>query len=95
MVFHGDYLMPFLEENMKDEWDATFMIQDVGMATRLGGNAVAATKDADDPEMAAKFLQFLADEKNMREFCEIAQFVPVREAMLGQELDYKLQSRRP
>src|SRR5919112_4441754 len=50
MMLQGDWLMPFLADSMQDEWGVTYMIRDTGMASDLGGNAVAATADAKDPE---------------------------------------------
>ncbi len=59
MMLQGDWLMPFLKDNMKDEWGVTYMIRDAKMASDLGGNAVAATRDSKNPDAAASFLKFL------------------------------------
>jgi multiple sugar transport system substrate-binding protein len=68
----------------------TYMIQDTSMASDLGGNAVAATADAKDPEAAAGFLKFLASDEEMKQFCIDAQFIPVRTSLVQEGLDYKL-----
>jgi multiple sugar transport system substrate-binding protein len=90
MMLQGDWLMPFLADSMQDEWGVTYMIQDTAMASDLGGNAVAATADAKDPEAAAGFLEFLASDEEMKQFCIDAQFIPVRTSLVQEGLDYKL-----
>jgi multiple sugar transport system substrate-binding protein len=75
---------------MQDEWGVTYMIKDTSMASDLGGNAVAATADTKDPEGTASFLEFLASEEEMKQFCIDAQFIPVRTSLVQEGLDYKL-----
>lgn len=90
MMLNGDWLIPFLEENMSAGWDVTYMIQDKEMASDLGGNALAVTKDSKNAEAAADFVKFATNEENMRRFCVDAQFVPVRTSLVDQQLDFKL-----
>lgn len=90
MMLQGDWLMPFLEENMQAGWNVTYMIRDVQMASDMGGNAVGVTKDSQNPEAAADFLKFLTDEENMKQYCIDAQFIPVRRSLVEQGLEYKL-----
>ncbi len=90
MMLNGDWLMPFLKDSMKDPWDVTYMIRDKQMASDLGGNAIAITKDASNPELAADFLKFLGSPEQMKQFCITAQFIPVRKKLVQQGLDYQL-----
>jgi multiple sugar transport system substrate-binding protein len=90
MMLQGDWLMPYLEDNMEADWDVTYMVRDVQMASDMGGNAIGVTKDSQNPEMAADFLNFVASEEQMAQFCIDAQFIPVRKALVEQGLDYTL-----
>jgi multiple sugar transport system substrate-binding protein len=90
MLIGGDWQIPFLTKNMKAEWDVTYMPRDVGMASDLGGNAIAISRDCKNPDAAADFLKFMVDEQNMEAFVTAAQFLPVRKGLAGRELDYKL-----
>jgi multiple sugar transport system substrate-binding protein len=90
MMLNGNWLIPFLEESMSAGWDVTYMIQDREMASDMGGNAVAVTRDSKNPELAADFLKYLVSEEEMRRFCVGAQFIPVRTSLVEQGLDYSL-----
>jgi multiple sugar transport system substrate-binding protein len=89
MMLHGDWMMPYLKDNMKDfGWDATYMIRDKGMASDLGGNALAITKDSQDPEAAADFIKFVVDKQNMEYFVKNSQFIPARKILVESGIDY-------
>jgi multiple sugar transport system substrate-binding protein len=89
MGFLGDFQLATLEQNVKDfEYGATFLPRDVRDAADLGGNAVVATKDTKNPEAAAKFLQFLADEANMADFCARTNVLPTRTSLVGKDLPF-------
>jgi multiple sugar transport system substrate-binding protein len=90
MMLQGDWLMPYLVDNMKEDWDVTYMIRDVEMASDMGGNAIGVTRDSQNPELAVDFLKFVASEEQMAQFCVDAQFIPVRESLVEQGLDYTL-----
>lgn len=89
IMLNGDWLIPFVVDNMKAGWDVTYMIRDEGMASDLGGNALAVTRDSPNPEAAADFLKFAANEENMSRFCIDGGFIPVRTSLAEQGLDYK------
>jgi multiple sugar transport system substrate-binding protein len=89
MGFLGDFQLASLEQNVKNfEYGATFLPRDVRDAADLGGNAVVATKDTKNPEAAAKFLQFLADETNMADFCARTNVLPTRTSLVGKDLPF-------
>lgn len=89
MVFAGDFLLSGLEPLVKKfEYGATFLPVGQRAAADLGGNAVVATKDAKNKEAAAKFLQFLADEQNMADFCAKTNVLPTRTALAGKDLAF-------
>ena len=90
MMLQGDWLIPYLEDNMEADWDVTYMIRDEEMASDMGGNVVGVTKDSDNAELAAEFVKFIASEEQMAQFCIDAQFIPVRKALVEQGLDYTM-----
>ena len=90
MLLGGDWQIPFLSKTMAAPWQVTFMPRDAAMASDLGGNAVAVSRDCKNPEAAAAFLKFLTDERDMEEFVVSAQFLPVRRALAAHPLAYKL-----
>jgi ABC-type glycerol-3-phosphate transport system substrate-binding protein len=89
MLVHGDWQVSFLQETMtRAEWQVTYMPRDVGMASDLGGNCLAVTRDSKNRDVAIDFLKFATDEQNMREFCTAAQFLPVRKSLMATELPF-------
>jgi multiple sugar transport system substrate-binding protein len=90
MMLQGDWLIPYLEDNMKADWGVTYMIRDAEMASDMGGNVVGVTKDSQNPELSAEFVKFIASEEQMAQFCVDAQFIPVRTSLVEQGLDYTL-----
>lgn len=94
MMLNGEWLIPFLETGMTAGWDVTYMIRDENMASDMGGNAVAITKDSKNPELAADFLKHLASEEEMKQFCLEGLFLPTRKALVEQGMDYSTYPER-
>jgi len=47
MLLGGDWQIPFLQQSMtKYNWDVTYMPRDVAMASDLGGNCLAVSRDS-------------------------------------------------
>ncbi|HEY6582012.1 MAG TPA: sugar ABC transporter substrate-binding protein [Rubrobacter sp.] len=91
MISAGSFLVPTLEADItRFEYGTTYLPQDVGMSTDLGGNAVVATQQTEKPELAAKFLEFLVNQKNMKRFCEATNLLPTRNDLVEQKLDYEI-----
>lgn len=89
MVFAGDFLLADLETNVKNfQYGATFLPRGSRAAADLGGNAVVATKGTKNKEAAAKFLQFLAEEQNMADFCASTNVLPTRTSLVGKKLPF-------
>lgn len=90
MLYAGNFLLPAFTDTIGDrfEYAATFLPRDERRASELGGNAIVATKDAVNPELAAEFLVFLASPEAMRQFCEECVLLPTRDSLVGQELDF-------
>lgn len=90
MLMGGDWQIPFLSKSMTDPWKVTYMPRDVAMASDLGGNAIAISRDCKAPEVAAAFLKFMVDAANMEEFIVGAQFLPVRRDLAAKPIPYRL-----
>jgi multiple sugar transport system substrate-binding protein len=91
MLLNGNWQIPFLNEQMtRFRWGVTYMPRDVAMASDLGGNCVAVSKDSKHPEVAADFLKFIATEENMREFVIAGQFLPVRKSLMDEAIQFKI-----
>ena len=54
LVIAGDWQIPFISKNMtKFDWGVTYMPRDVAMASDLGGNCLAVSRDSKNPDAAA------------------------------------------
>lgn len=94
MMLNGEWLMPFLQTSMTAGWDVTYMIRDEHMASDMGGNAVAITRNSKNPDLAADFLKHLASEEEMKRFCLGALFLPTRKSLVRQGMDYSTYPER-
>ncbi len=90
MLMGGDWQIPFLDKNMTAAWGVTYMPRDVAMASDLGGNCLAVSRDCKNPELAADLVKFMADKANMQDFVTRAQFLPVRKSLMSAPLPYAL-----
>ncbi len=90
MSFVGDFLLPGIDDGVKNkfEWKATFQPQDARASSDLGGNALVATQQASDPDLAAEFLRFMVSADNMSAFCEEAVELPTLQSLVGEKLNY-------
>lgn len=89
MLVHGDWQIPFLQDAMKQaEWQVTYMPRSVSMASDLGGNCLAVTRDSKNRDVAIDFLRYATNEANMRDFCVAAGFLPVRRSLMETKLEY-------
>lgn len=90
MAFAGDFLLPGIDDGVKGkfEWKATYQPKDVRASSDLGGNALVATQQTKNPDLAAEFLLFMVEAKNMGAFCEEAVELPTLQSLVGEPLDY-------
>ena len=90
MAFAGDFLLPSIESSIgsKVEYGALPMPKDAIAASDLGGNAIVAAKDGKNTEAAAKFLQFIVEEDQMRTFCEATGQLPTLTSLTSAKLDF-------
>ena len=90
LLLNGDWQIPFINEQAKFRWGVTYMPRDVAMASDLGGNALAVSRDSKNPEAAIEFLKFLVEEESMRYFVAKAQLLPVRKSLVTGGVDFAL-----
>ena len=91
MLLAGNWQIPFLSRNMtKFGWGVTYMPRDAAMASDLGGNCLAVSRDSKNPEAAAEFVKFMTSRDEMRSFVSAAQFLPVRRSLMTEALPYAL-----
>jgi multiple sugar transport system substrate-binding protein len=90
MAFAGSFLVPFIDSNVKKKFEFASMPQprDVAAATDLGGNAIVAAKDGKNTEAAAKFLEFVVQEDQMRTYCQATGQLPTLKSLTSAKLDF-------
>ena len=92
MAFAGSFLVPGINSGVGDkfEYASAVMPRDVAAATDLGGNAIVAAKDGKNTEAAAKFLEFIVREDQMKTFCEKTNVLPTLKSLTETKLDFKI-----
>ncbi len=90
MAFVGDFLLPGLDTDIGKgfEWGVTYQPKDVRASSDLGGNALVATAETGNADLATAFLQFMVEPENMQSFCEEATELPTRQSLVGADLDF-------
>lgn len=89
MLIHGNYIMPFLADNMPEgSWGVTYMPCSTGRGADFGGTGLAVTKDSQHPEIAAEFVKFATNPENMADFCATTLFVPVRPSVIEDGVEF-------
>ena len=90
MAFAGNFLLPGIADGIKDkfEWQVTYQPRDERASSDLGGNALVATKDSKNTDLAAEFLAFMVEPDNMRLFCEKSLELPTRQSLVEEKLDF-------
>ena len=90
MAFAGNFLLPGIEEGIKKKFDykVTYQPRDKRASSDLGGNALVATKDSANKDLAAEFLAFMVEPKNMQLFCEKSLELPTRQSLVSEKLDF-------
>lgn len=88
MAFLGSFLVPDINNLSKFDWTAIPMPKDKRGATDLGGNALVATKDAKNPDLAAKFLKYMVSKDAMSAFCGATNELPTRGDLAGDAVKF-------
>lgn len=92
MAFVGSFLVPDVDNLADFEWTATPMPVDERGATDLGGNALVATAETDNPDLATEFLSFMTEADNMAAFCAATNELPTRTDIDPASIDFAVRS---
>lgn len=76
------------DEAMPEEWGTAPMIRNVGEASDLGGNALAVTRSAREPELAAELVAYMTSRENIQEFCHNGNWIPSRTSLDAGDIGY-------
>ena len=76
------------DEAMPEEWGTAPMIRNVGEASDLGGNALAVTRSAREPELAAELVAYMTSRENIQEFCHNGNWIPSRTSLDAEDIGY-------
>ncbi|GAA2175488.1 sugar ABC transporter substrate-binding protein [Agrococcus versicolor] len=90
MAFVGSFLVPDMDYFNEFEWTALPMPRDERGATDLGGNALVATAETDQPELATEFLRFMVTEEAMSTFCAATNELPTLTALEGDAIEFAI-----
>lgn len=88
MVSAGNFLLPSFTD-AKFEWGVTYLPKDRRGADDLGGNALVATADSTNADLAAEFLRFMVSDAAMSTFCGEALELPTLQSLVGKDLGWK------
>lgn len=89
-TFSGSWHCSYMEENMPGNWGITYMpVVDGKTSSDIGGNALFGYAGTKYPKATAIVIDYITNEENMREFCEVGNFIPVRSSLLENGLNYK------
>jgi multiple sugar transport system substrate-binding protein len=89
LMLHGDNQLVPLATDLKDnQWGLTYMVQDSGRASDLGGNILAVTKDCRNVKVAVEFLQFVCSPDNIQTFVTKNNYLPTLKSLSGKPLQY-------
>ncbi len=88
MAFTGAFSVPDSVKNADFDWGATYSPRDVRSAGDFGGNALVATAGTKQPALAAKFLDFVTQADQMRQFCAGASLLPTRKDLVQSGLTF-------
>ncbi|GLI26482.1 hypothetical protein ARHIZOSPH14_07240 [Agromyces rhizosphaerae] len=88
MAFIGSFLVPDMDYFNEFEWTSVPMPRDVRGATELGGNALVATKDTANPDLAAAFLKYMVSADAMNAFCAATNELPTRTDLSGDAIEF-------
>ena len=87
MVSAGNFLLPEFA-GAKFDWGVTYLPKDKRGADDLGGNALVATADSDNTDLATEFLKFMASDDAMSTFCGEALELPTLTVLVGKDLGW-------
>lgn len=93
MSITGNYMMAAFDTQMKDDYGVTFMPQvDGKTSSDLGGSGLAVNSKSEKKQEAINLLISFIEKENMAYFCGKAGFLPVRNDISVDDLNYESNS---
>lgn len=94
MAILGQWNITYLEENIKDsfKWNVTFLPKDKMLTTSLGGTPIVGWAKTKYPKEVSAFFQYFTSVEKIKQFDEMANYVPVRSDMANTQLNFQVRN---
>jgi multiple sugar transport system substrate-binding protein len=94
MAILGQWNITYLDENIKDafKWGVTFLPKDKVQTTSLGGTPIVGWTKTKYPKEVAAFFQYFTSVDKIKQFDEMANYVPVRSDMANTTLNFQVRN---
>jgi multiple sugar transport system substrate-binding protein len=94
MAILGQWNITYLDENIKDafKWGVTFLPKDKVQTTSLGGTPIVGWIKTKYPKEVAAFFQYFTSVEKIKQFDEMANYVPVRSDMANTTLNFQVRN---
>ena len=87
--FSGSWHISYMEENMTGNWGITYMPQINGKTgSDMGGNGIFGYAKTKYPAATAIFIDYATSKDVVRGFCEVSNFIPVRQSLIQEGINY-------
>jgi multiple sugar transport system substrate-binding protein len=94
MAILGQWNITYLDDNIKDnfKWNVTFLPKDKMLTTSLGGTPIVGWAKTKYPKEVASFFQYFTSVEKIKQFDEMANYVPVRSDMASTPLNFQVRN---
>jgi ABC-type glycerol-3-phosphate transport system substrate-binding protein len=88
-TFSGSWHISYMQENMPDNWGITYMPKINGKSgSDMGGNGLFGYAKTKNPGATAIFIDYATSKDIVRQFCEVSNFIPVRQSLISEGINY-------
>jgi multiple sugar transport system substrate-binding protein len=94
MAILGQWNITYLDENIKDsfKWNVTYLPKDKQLTTSLGGTPIVGWVKTKHPKEVSAFFQYFTSVEKIKQFDEMANYVPVRSDMANTTLNFQVRN---
>ena len=94
MAILGQWNITYLDENIKDsfKWNVTYLPKDKMSTTSLGGTPIVGWIKTKYPKEVSGFFQYFTSVEKVKQFDEMANYVPVRSDMANTTLNFQVRN---
>jgi len=91
MTHVGQWNITYMDENIRQtfKWSVTFTPHDKIQVTSLGGTPIVGWSKTKHPPEVAAFFEFFTSQEQVKQFDELANYMPVRNDLLDQKINYR------